>query len=84
MTNREKIVCDLLVYIAQTEECVFPDKLNCAVCPFSNLCMFAEFPEEDIRKWLESEVEAGAYPATANVPAVCGGGTEGVVNGKTD
>lgn len=60
MTNREKIVCDLLVYIAQTEECVFPDKLNCTVCPFSNLCMLVEFPEEDIRKWLESEVEADA------------------------
>mgnify|MGYP000239644332 FL=1 len=58
MTNREKIVCDLLVYIAQTEECVFPDKLNCTVCPFSNLCTLVEFPEEDIRKWLESEVEA--------------------------
>lgn len=68
MTNREKIVrdlcnCDisaLLVYIAQMEECVFPDKLNCTVCPFCpffHLCMFVEFPEEDIRKWLESEVE---------------------------
>ena len=47
-----------LVYIAQMEECVFPDKTNCTVCPFFHLCMFVEFPEEDIRKWLESEVEA--------------------------
>ena len=30
---------------------------NCTVCPFFHLCMFVEFPEEDIRKWLESEVE---------------------------
>lgn len=66
MTNREKIVRDLcdydisdfLVYIAQMEECVFPDKLNCTICPFFHLCMFVEFPEDEKRKWLESEVEA--------------------------
>ena len=66
MTNREKIVRDLcdydisdfLAYIAQMEECVFPDKLNCTICPFFHLCMFVEFPEDEIRKWLESEVEA--------------------------
>ena len=50
-------ISDFLVYIAQMEECVFPDKLNCTVCPFFHLCMFVEFPEDEIRKWLESEVE---------------------------
>ena len=30
---------------------------NCTVCPFFHLCMFVEFPEDKIRKWLESEVE---------------------------
>ena len=68
MTNREKILSDLcncdisdfLVYIAQMEECVFPDETNCTVCPFFHLCMFVAFPEEDIRKWLESEVKDDA------------------------
>lgn len=87
MTNLEKIVCDLcdcdisdfLVYIAQMKECVFPHKLNCTVCPFFHLCMFVEFPVDEIRKWLESEIGDGD-----NAIAVCGGGMGGVRNGKAD
>ena len=64
MTNREKIVrdlcnCDisaLLVYIAQIGDCAFPHQLNCTGCPFFRLCRFVGSPEDEIRKWLESEV----------------------------
>lgn len=65
MTNREKILRDLcncdisarLVYIAQIEDCAFPHQLNCTDCPFFRLCMFAGRTEDEIRKWLASEVE---------------------------
>ena len=65
MTNLEKIVKSigadrmqvLLVLIARSERCAAPYEDDCYACPFFELCMFSETPEEDIKKWLESEVK---------------------------
>lgn len=68
MTNLEKIVKsidadripDILVLIAQSEQCAMPAEDNCYACPFFDLCMFEEVPAADIKKWLESEVKDDA------------------------
>lgn len=66
MTNLEKIkrmsvdeMAGVLILAARAQDCIVLANTNCYKCAFFELCMLGENAAyTDIKKWLESEVEA--------------------------